>query len=1028
MTDFYKSLNTVNDNEQNKYGTMQNKFNTAINNANVAQNTMIDSYISANVSRKKCYDECPQGWSTDTSKWESNVEKDAAQTTAGSSDGLKDVIASCKAGCDLKWPGIVQNASGTEGVDAGKTIGRYTGTDGKEHDITQCTDLSKYAPKVKMGGLCDASDECESNVCVNWGSRCDDGNIINTALDFLTNTGHCGLGMTRIDGGNYSWGSTWNSMCKSNIDQLGMTKWPGVTQYIKYQGVWVKLNPDWGYPNAPKIENQRTQDGKYIQDEQTALKACEAYGEYCLGFYTTGDGNFILQSAGGENPKQSWTQFSSELLSLNDTQEGFGGYSSDPITNKDQAENPETIAAWGEMYNIDKGTPGITEKKYNNPTFPIANMRAAMKKTCPKSWQKFNGNCAIINDDVRKSGNIGWDGSSFGCNLSGDDYATDCKDVPNKSYTCWHVGKVPKGQEACRTIKGSDIPSCFASGGRPRDVDCPVPAKMIIWIGRPGESYFATKNDLVPALQQLSTEFPGVRLTDKPEMDDIIAKNFAMCACGWYRTDVFSGTTWKTGFDLLPLTNGYPSNTKSAGGCGSGAQAMIGCPMVPNSWNKGKGGMYVTISATQEFVMGKLQGLGFTGRIVESHQQLIEKPPPPKKQIWSTGSNRYNSSGWLIYQSPKDKTSNRGTNWNRIPGELNQMSTGQKEVYGVNSYNHIYAHAKNPGEKNADGGKGWRRIPGGLKNISASNKDYVFGVNRSDQIYQCKKPCKGGWQMMEGELKQISGGQKYVYGVNRNDSIYRARLPITNLRNPQWYKIPGGLKWINAGNKDYIYGTNRNNDIYVCQKPCTGGWKQISGGLEAIEADKDTVYGTAGSTIYSKPMDGMKAAYDWSRWTIGGGSTNVSPEPFVGGMVREGYAPLEGDMITACKDSGTQGGKDVPGLQPTGDFLVKNRVKEKETIAQLQSMQKQVNQSIKKMQADNLQVNSIYKNQSLKLLKQLASYENTKHKLLKSGDELDTLNALKQDSLLKKNSVDMSYYLWLTLAISVLGFTITKIK
>ena len=184
----------------------------------------------------------------------------------------------------------------------------------------------------------------------------------------------------------------------------------------------------------------------------------------------------------------------------------------------------------------------------------------------------------------------------------------------------------------------------------------------------------------------------------------------------------------------------------------------------------------------------------------------------------------------------------------------------------------------------------------------------------------------------------------------------------------------------------------------------------------------------ATNPIYSKPMDGMNAAYDWSRWTIGGGSTNVSPEPFVGGMVREGYAPLEGDMITACKDSGTQGGKDVPGLQPTGDFLVKNRVKEKETIAQLQSMQKQVNQSIKKMQADNLQVNSIYKNQSLKLLKQLASYENTKHKLLKSGDELDTLNALKQDSLLKKNSVDMSYYLWLTLAISVLGFTITKIK
>ena len=266
MTDFYKSLTTVNDNEQNNLGLLQQKFNAAIGKGNETQTTMINSYISANASRNACYAECPQGWSTDTSKWESNVEKDAAQTTAGSSDGLKDVIASCKAGCDLKWPGIVQNAQGTEGVDAGKTIGRYTGTDGKEHNITQCTDLSKYAPKVKMGGLCDANDECESGLCVNWGGRCDDGNVINTALDWLSNTGHCGLGMTRIDGGTYSWGNTFNSMCKATIDQLGMTKWPGVTQFIKYQGVWVRLNPNWGFPSAPKIENQRLENGKYIQD------------------------------------------------------------------------------------------------------------------------------------------------------------------------------------------------------------------------------------------------------------------------------------------------------------------------------------------------------------------------------------------------------------------------------------------------------------------------------------------------------------------------------------------------------------------------------------------------------------------------------------------------------------------------------------------------------------------------------------------------------------------------------------------
>ena len=148
-------------------------------------------------------------------------------------------------------------------------------------------------------------------------------------------------------------------------------------------------------------------------------------------------------------------------------------------------------------------------------------------------------------------------------------------------------------------------------------------------------------------------------------------------------------------------------------------------------------------------------------------------------------------------------------------------------------------------------------------------------------------------------------------------------------------------------------------------------------------------------------------------------------EGFVG---QEGYAPLEGDMITACKDAGTQGGKAVPGVAPTGDFLVKNRKKEKAIFQKLQQMQKEVKNSINKMQSDNLQVNVQSKTQNTELLKKLASYENANHKLLKTGSNLDTLRAQETDSLLRKKSVDLSYYLWLTLAISILGITITKIK
>jgi len=1016
MTDFYKSLGNVNDDEQNRLGLLQQKFNAAIGKGNDTQNTMINSYITANINRKKCYDECPQGWSDSTSTWRRKLAEDGAQTDAGAVDGFKDVIASCRAGCDLKWQGIVQNAQGTEGVDVGKTIGRYIGSDGDEHDITQCTDLSKYAPKVKMGGLCDSNDECDSNVCVNWGDRC---GVVGGVLA-AAGVGRCGLGMTKINGGTYGWGNTRNHMCKSNIEQLGMSKWPGVTQYIKYEGSWVRLDPDWGYPSAPKIANQKLENGEYIQDEQTALKACEAYGEYCLGFYTNGDGNFILQSAGGENPKQNWSQIASELLATNQAEqiEAFGGYSSDADNNKDKANKSQEImySSYGEA-----GFDDLNEKKYSNPTFPIADLRKKMKKMCLKKWSNMgDGTCGISNNDVRKSGNTGWNGSSdvpsFGCNLPGaNKYSTDCDDVKYKEYTCWHVGEVPKGQQACKTIRGSDIPSCFASGGRPREVGCPTPAKMIVWIGRIGQSYFAKKSDIVSVMQQLSTEFPDVRLTDKAEMDDIIAKNLAECACGWYRTDVFNGTTWRNGTygpGLIPITNGYPSNTKTSGGCGGGRQAMIGCGTTTNSWNRGKGGIYITMSATQEFVMGKLKGLGFRGNIVESHQQLLEKPPAPKKMAWGLGSRTATSSGKKIYSTEKPLDT-RTTSWTNVPGELVQLSTGQKEVYGVNAQDYIYAHAKVPGQNNANGTKGWRRIPGRLKNISASNKDYVFGVNAQDYIYQCKKPCKGAWQRMEGGLKQISGGQKYVYGVNRNDSIYRARLPITNLRNPQWYKIPGGLKWINASNPYEIFGTNRNNQLYKCQKPCTGGWRKFGDTIKNVEVDStNTLYAVAEQdTTWKKNMspEGPWDEFNWGTTPGGQGASLISPEPFIGGMKREGYAPLEGDMITACNKSGTKGGRDALGANVVeGDILVQNRIKEKEAAANLVSMQKQIKHSINQLQGDNLKVAGAYKNQSLNLLKQLSSYENAKAELLKSGRELDTLDALKRDSYLRKSSEGMS--------------------
>lgn len=182
---------------------------------------------------------------------------------------------------------------------------------------------------------------------------------------------------------------------------------------------------------------------------------------------------------------------------------------------------------------------------------------------------------------------------------------------------------------------------------------------------------------------------------------------------------------------------------------------------------------------------------------------------------------------------------------------------------------------------------------------------------------------------------------------------------------------------------------------------------------------------------------------DWSSWAadVGGSASNhgctstIISESFVGGRkegflggMKEGYTPLQGDFVKACEDAGTRDGKRISGTTVPGNLSVENREKEIDMSNRLKSIQQQIKKSINQMQSKNLGANSSYKTQNIILLKKLASYEQASHKLLKTGSNLDTLGAQQADSLLRKNSVNLSYYSWLTLAISILGIAITKIK
>jgi hypothetical protein len=71
-------------------------------------------------------------------------------------------------------------------------------------------------------------------------------------------------------------------------------------------------------------------------------------------------------------------------------------------------------------------------------------------------------------------------------------------------------------------------------------------------------------------------------------------------------------------------------------------------------------------------------------------------------------------------------------------------------VWGVNSNQQIFWRNEN-GSKNTP----WNMVGGGLSNLSVG-KEYIWGVNGNNNIFKCKKPCRGNWEQQSGGLRQIA--------------------------------------------------------------------------------------------------------------------------------------------------------------------------------------------------------------------------------------------------------------------------------
>ena len=261
-------------------------------------------------------------------------------------------------------------------------------------------------------------------------------------------------------------------------------------------------------------------------------------------------------------------------------------------------------------------------------------------------------------------------------------------------------------------------------------------------------------------------------------------------------------------------------------------------------------------------------------------------------------------------------------------------------------------------------------------------------------------------------------------------------------------KVPTNPECVPDERVGKMKGTSRNNDYTV--------WELRCGSLNEQECESKTEWpnGSGGrcnnllkdeAILFKNKVNSCKAGCDlkWpgiqgvdSGQTIGiytdvnGKKNDITQCGELSKYGQEGFtsAATSANLVAACQDAGTTNGVNNPEIEPTGDFLITNRKKEKIAISKLQSIQNKVKNSIQLINSTNLNVNSLYKIKNTDLLKQLVSYEQASNKLLNTGSNLNTLGAQQSDSLLKKNSINMSYYLWLTLAISVLGVAIAKIK
>jgi hypothetical protein len=192
--------------------------------------------------------------------------------------------------------------------------------------------------------------------------------------------------------------------------------------------------------------------------------------------------------------------------------------------------------------------------------------------------------------------------------------------------------------------------------------------------------------------------------------------------------------------------------------------------------------------------------------------------------------------GTNVEQRIWQKSSPTGT-YSQINGALIQVDAKSPSLcVGIGGDNNVY--------QRVSGGTGWIRIGERAKWVSIGSDGTIVCVNNQNGSMWRYLGRVDAWENIPGAATQIAvGNRNTMWHVNSSDQIYK-------WNGTGWNFIPGALTRVAISSKGKVAGVNRQGNIFV-YSDATSNWKIVPGGATNISISATYIAATiSDSRIY----------------------------------------------------------------------------------------------------------------------------------------------------------------------------------